>query len=76
METDSIGTTPQTPSTDDANADLFVTSFLKLMRAHGEAYPGACEDANKLEAAWNAEKAAASGQTNGGTDLTDAAPSA
>ena len=60
---------------DDENADLFVSSFLKLMRAHGEAYPGACEDADKIEAAWNAEKAAASSQT-APPDLAPDTPSA
>lgn len=50
---------PKDSPTDEANAELFMSSYLKLLRAHGEAYPGACADADALEAAWNAEKKAA-----------------
>lgn len=59
----------QEQSTDeqsDAAAELFVSSYIKLLRAHGEVYPGASKDADDLQAAFDVETAkakAASGQT-------------
>lgn len=38
-------------------AEIFIGSYIKLLRAHGEAYPGATKDATELEAAWAAEQA-------------------
>lgn len=50
-------------------ADVLVTSLVKLLKAHGEAYTGATQDAADLEAAWEAEKA---GALDGPSDLTTA----
>lgn len=61
-------------------AELFVQSYIKLLRAHGEAYPGAAQDADELEAAWEAETTSTSGASEGttvpDTTLTEAPPSA
>jgi hypothetical protein len=36
--------------------EVFLSSYIKLLRAHGEAYPGAGQDADELEAAYDAER--------------------
>lgn len=62
--------------------ELFIASYVKLLRAHGEVYPGATQDADELDAAYKAAEVASqqadevSGQTTTDTDLTDSAPSA